>query len=45
VQKAIRIAGEAAVRRVFSEAAAAYVQWDGRVVFRNVFLWSIGERT
>jgi SAM-dependent methyltransferase len=44
VQKAIRIAGEEKVRRVFSEAAAAYVQPDGRVVFQNVFLWSVGER-
>jgi hypothetical protein len=44
VQKAIRIAGEEKVRRVFSDAAAAYVQPDGRVVFQNVFLWSMGER-
>ena len=44
VQKAIRIAGEEKVRRAFSEEAAAYVQPDGRVVFQNVFLWSIGER-
>ena len=45
VQKAIRIAGEEKVRRAFSDAAAAYVQPDGRVVFQNVFLWSIGERS
>jgi len=45
VQKAIRIAGEEKVRRAFSDAAATYVQRDGRVVFQNVFLWSIGERT
>jgi SAM-dependent methyltransferase len=44
VQKAIRIAGEEAVRRVFCDAAAAFIQPDGRVVFQNVFLWSIGQR-
>ena len=45
VQRAIRIAGEEAVRHAFCEAAAAYVQPDGRVVFQNVFLWSIGQRS
>jgi SAM-dependent methyltransferase len=45
VQKAIRIAGDDKVRRAFSDAAAAYVQLDGRVVLQNVFLWSIGKRT
>jgi SAM-dependent methyltransferase len=45
VQKAIRIAGDDKVRRAFSDAAAAYVQLDGRVVLQNVFLWAIGERT
>jgi SAM-dependent methyltransferase len=45
VQKAIRIAGDDKVRRAFSDAAAAYVQPDGSVVFQNVFLWSIGERS
>jgi ubiquinone/menaquinone biosynthesis C-methylase UbiE len=44
VQKAIRIAAEEKVRRVFFDAAAAYVQPNRRVVFQNVFLWSIGER-
>jgi SAM-dependent methyltransferase len=44
VQSAIRIAGEDAVRSVFFEAASAYAQSDGRVVFQNVFLWSVGER-
>jgi hypothetical protein len=44
VQKAIRVAGEESVRRAFADAAQAYVQPDGRVVFQNVFLWSIGER-
>jgi SAM-dependent methyltransferase len=43
VQRAIRIAGEEKVRRAFSDAAATYVQPDGRVVFQKVFLWSIGE--
>ncbi len=44
VQKVIRTAGQEKVRRVFEEAAAKYVQSDGRVVFQNVFLWSVGER-
>lgn len=44
VQKAIRIAGEEAVQHAFCKAAAAYAQPDGRVVFRNVFLWSVGQR-
>jgi SAM-dependent methyltransferase len=45
VQRAIRAAGDEAVRHAFCEAAAAYVQLDGRVVFHNVFLWSIGQRS
>jgi SAM-dependent methyltransferase len=45
VQKAIRIAGEERVRRAFTDAAQAYVKLGGRVVFQNVFLWSVGERT
>ncbi len=45
VQKAIRTVGEAKVRGAFEQAASSYVQSDGRVVFQNVFLWSIGERT
>jgi SAM-dependent methyltransferase len=44
VQKVIRAVGEERVRRSFEDAAAMYVQSDGRVVFRNVFLWAIGER-
>ena len=44
LQKAIGVVGEEKVRRAFVEAAAAYVQSDGRVVFQNVFLWSIGVR-
>jgi ubiquinone/menaquinone biosynthesis C-methylase UbiE len=44
VQKVIRAVGEEKVRRSFENAAAKYVQSDGRVVFQNVFLWSIGQR-
>jgi SAM-dependent methyltransferase len=44
VQRAIRVAGEDAVRRAFFDAAARYIQTDGRVVFQNVFLWAIGQR-
>jgi SAM-dependent methyltransferase len=44
VQRAIRTAGEEPVRRAFAEAASKYVRADGRVVFQNVFLWTIGER-
>jgi hypothetical protein len=44
VQRAIRLAGEDAVREDFERAADAYVQANGRVVFQNVFLWSVGER-
>jgi SAM-dependent methyltransferase len=44
VQRAIRNAGGDTTRRVFFDAAASYVQPDGRVVFQNVFLWSIGQR-
>jgi hypothetical protein len=44
VQKAIRTAGEELIRSAFADAAAKYVQSDGRVVFQNVFLWSVGER-
>jgi len=45
VQKAIRTVGEDKVRRAFEKGAEAYVKSDGQVVFQNVFLWSIGERT
>jgi SAM-dependent methyltransferase len=45
VQRAIRIAGDERVRRAFADAAQAYVKPGGRVVFQNVFLWSVGERT
>jgi ubiquinone/menaquinone biosynthesis C-methylase UbiE len=45
VQKAIRIAGEEAVEQAFCKAAASYVRPDGRIVFQNVFLWSIGQRS
>jgi SAM-dependent methyltransferase len=44
VQKAIRIAGEEVVEQAFRKAAAHYVQPTGRVVFQNVFLWSVGQR-
>jgi SAM-dependent methyltransferase len=44
VQRAIRTTGEEPVRRAFCDAAAKYVQSDGRVVFQNVFLWAVGER-
>jgi hypothetical protein len=44
VQKVIRAVGEEKVRRSFENVAAKYAQSGGRVVFQNVFLWSIGQR-
>ena len=44
VQRVIRAVGGEKVRQSFENAAAQYVQPDGRVIFQNVFLWAIGQR-